>query len=917
MRYSLLLFSLFTISVAVSVSCASLPTSFQSETELKPKSDDLCGKALQPLSARVTGRGGLAFGDAAIDIMAYAPGWSNLQVKAEWISVPEIGHGRFTIANEKGSAIFRGRGVWTQGEGGVLHGHVEISCVAPVELQCLAVVANVPAEPPFGLGDGTAATFALPLADGRMARLDFTNAIPYHAQDSRRWGGKWTARFGASAFGPRAYTPGEKLVWEMTLSAPDGLALALAAPIEIVEGDDWARLDFKKDIAPGSALDFSGMGFQDAPAGNHGWLKAVGGHFEFEGLPGVEQRFYGVNLCFTANYPDHDMADRLVDRLVRSGYNALRVHHHDGAWADAHEGRRTKDEGRSVDARGGAGDDAPRPFADDIDRLDYLLAKCFERGIYVTTDLYVSRKAKWRDIGIDRDGTLNQNLYKTYVGVHDGAFADWCRWSQTFLEHVNPYTGRAYKEEPGLPLISLINEGILAMGWDGTGKATNPFINAAWREYCATGGAGGGATRPLPSPGGGDFDGFDAWLTRRIWERCAAFVRSLGCRALLSNDNNGKKHGEGEGSTPLYDYVDSHWYIDHPTFVDQPWSLPSKCGNDNLVKTDKPAIFHRGWAKGASKPYTISEWNIAYPGVYRGMGGILTGALAAEQEWDGLWRFAYSHSRDTLLDGPGKGGSGFFDCVSDPLITASDRASVCLYLRGNATQVEANAECRMQNAECGGLRLDKERGSMAIVTDRTCGGFAESGRIEAGSLSFEISPAGEVFSRRAAENAEQQRNKEKSLSGFASSAPLREFPTTLWISALDGAPIERSSRLLLVHLTDVQGEGAQFADERRRILLRWGQAPLVAVAAAEVTLHLDTSAVSPTPDSPAANNSSLVTRHSSLRGTAAPTVFALDTAGNRVAEVSATYDTVAGVLRFTVSTRGPAGKGRIYYEIVR
>ena len=75
---------------------------------------------------------------------------------------------------------------------------------------------------------------------------------------------------------------------------------------------------------------------------------------------------------------------------------------------------------------GGLGAEPPSVVDDDIDRLDYLLAKCFERGIYATTDLYVSRKAPWRDIGIDRDDTLNQNLYKTYVGIHDGAFADWC-----------------------------------------------------------------------------------------------------------------------------------------------------------------------------------------------------------------------------------------------------------------------------------------------------------------------------------------------------------------------------------------------------------------------------------------------------------------------------------------------------------
>ena len=44
-------------------------------------------------------------------------------------------------------------------------------------------------------------------------------------------------------------------------------------------------------------------------------------------------------------------------------------------------------------------------------------------------------------------------------------------------------------------------------------------------------------------------------------------------------------------------------------------------------------------------------------------------------------------------------------------------------------------------------------------------------------------------------------------------------------------------------------------------------------------------------------------------------VFSLDAAGNRTGEVPATFRD--GVLRFTVSTIGPGGEGRIYYEIVR
>ena len=149
---------------------------------------------------------------------------------------------------------------------------------------------------------------------------------------------------------------------------------------------------------------------------------------------------------------------------------------------------------------------------------------------------------------------------------------------------------------------------------------------------------------------------------------------------------------------------------------------------------------------------------------------------------------------------------------------------------------------------------------------------------------------------------------------------LNSVATTLWVSSLDGAPIGRSSRLLLVHLTDVQGEGAQFADDRRRLLLRWGQAPLVAVAAAEVTLRLAPLNRKATLKSEARLNAAAGGRLSgeaALKGEGGVAVFALDTAGNRIAEVPVAYDTATGALRFTVSTRGPDGRGRIYYEIAR
>ena len=845
----------------------------------------------EPLPVRVAMDGSLAFDGGTLGIAAFRPGWAACRLTADWTDFSaERAFGVVFGA----TTFFDGRASWTQQPDGTVKGVVTLTAKDAAKMQCVALAANIDNPPAFPLGGGSESGVDLPVADGRTLRLDFGVPVSRFAQDSRQWGGKWDIRFG-DALGSRDYAAGETLSWEVSLSSPDGIALHQVEPFRIVEGNEWVRLDYKKDVLPGSALDLSGLGFQDAPAGKYGWLKAVDGHFEFENRPNVPQRFYGVNLCFSANYPDHDLADRLVERFVRCGYNAVRIHHHDGIWKDAIVGRKVEKLKSRKDPQQSTSDLQPSTFqpfnssmssppcGDDIDRLDYLLARCFELGIYATTDLYVSRPVAWRDIGIDRDGELNPGLFKTYVALHDGAFSNWCEHAAAFLNHVNPYTGRAYKDEPAMPLVSVINENALAVGWGEGDKANDPVIAAAWREY--------GGTGPVPNPWSKETKEagakFDAWILAKAWEKCSAFVHSLGARALLTNDNCGGHHAEGDWPASLYDYVDTHFYVDHPVFVGEPWKLPSKCDNLNPVSAGKPGLLHKGWAENSSKPHVITEWNFSGPGRYRAAGGILTGALAAAHGWDGLWRFAYAHHVSFLDDLP-NAPPQYFDCAIDPLVAASDLASVCLFLGGDAAKVQRD-ERRVTSDEIWkvdgpDLRLDKERGAMSLVTPLLCGGFAESGRIEAGPVKFEIQPSNQ------------------------SSANQSSVPTTLWVSALDGRPIAQSSRLLLVHLTDVQGDGREYADDTRTLLLKWGKGCLAEVGEADVELRLDESA---------ANHSSLVTRNSSLDGKAAAsgfTVYALDTTGRRVCAVPSSVE--GGVLRFSVSTRGAEG-GRIFYEIVR
>ena len=122
-----------------------------------------------------------------------------------------------------------------------------------------------------------------------------------------------------------------------------------------------------------------------------------------------------------------------------------------------------------------------------------------------------------------------------------------------------------------------------------------------------------------------------------------------------------------------YDYVDNHFYVDHPQFLARSWSLPSRCDNGNPVLTPKLAPLAVEETRQKGQPFTVTEWNFSGPGMFRGVGGIMTGAIAALQDWDGLWRFAYSHNLDGMRDRAGM--CGYFDVASDPLGQAGDRAS--------------------------------------------------------------------------------------------------------------------------------------------------------------------------------------------------------------------------------------------------
>lgn len=617
-------------------------------------------------------------------------------------------------------------------------------------------------------------------------------------------------------------------------------ALRASADFEVRRGEEWIPIDYRRDIAPGSAMDFSGMGLQDAPAGKHGWLRNVGGHFEFEGRPGVRQVFYGVNLSNSANYPDHATADRLVERLVRLGYNSVRIHHHDRAWAAA-----------------------LREGGDDIDRLDYLLSRCFEAGIYATTDLYVSRDVPWP-----------REYYRCSAGHDDVVWTNWSTFARNFLEHVNPYTGRAYKDEPGMPLLSLVNEGAMTMHWASLREL--PEVAARWRKWLE-GRRAADARRYAAVPDDPAVTSADAWKgpwSAEVYEFAAHeeranfirerdFVRAIGAKALLTSVNfYALKEPFRKLRAELFDYADDHFYIDHPNGVDggpQFGEVRTSCPMKNPIVGLQHEIVAGAAARTPGLPLVATEWNWCAPSRYRNLAGLVVGVASAVLDRDGMWRFDYSSHADTI---DRNWHVTPFQMACDPAALVSDRAMVCLFLRGDAPRPDEKAAMTPDEAIEKTTRLagfDAETGTLAVETARTCGvGGGPGAERTAGPLAVRIEGA------RAA----------------------------VWASVIDGAAnLASSSRILLAHLTDVANEGARFTGAEENVWSSYGTPPWVYLARAgraDVTLRLE--------------------------GVGEARVWALALDGTRKTKIPA--EVRNGALCFTADVAGGPDDATFLYEIV-
>ena len=594
-------------------------------------------------------------------------------------------------------------------------------------------------------------------------------------------------------------------------------------------------------VAAGSALDFSFL--QDAPAGKHGRLTVRNGHFEFTNRPGVPVRLYGVNLCFDTLYQSKEEAEKLADSLAKMGYNAVRIHHYDGGLTSGSK--------RSTELN-----------PEKLDQLDYLVSCLKKRGIYFAIDLYCSRNLKPGEI--PEHPNLGGRALKTLSALYDSALDNWKQFVGALLSHRNPYTGLTWAEEPAFAICSLLNEDPLYTGW-----SRNPEIKAAFEKRFAE----MEKERGLKPVTGEKLlhrqAEFLTDLQNASYDRMRAFLKEdLKCGVLVSGVNY--KNAEAQSFIrDRLDYVDNHSYFNHPSFPGKSYSYPVKFRSGSPLALRLPELRDAAHSRIYGKPFTITETNYVYPNRYRTVGGAILGGFGGYQDYDGIFRFAWSHKAYKLSSPV---AISYFDIVQDPINQLSERIGILLFLRHEVQPSQRRSVWLYDESAYRAFRdFGREAGrfpgsfnDLALVGQLGSARRARYGELKRPGTRFFISEYAEPLAGATAWPDKEARAETWRAAALASDTgqirlqpkqnflsivtPQSEFLAleagkegtgqvlqvdnresfgVFFVTSLDGdAPLPEADRLLLLFLTDMQNSGIAFDDRENTILRNWGTLPL-------------------------------------------------------------------------------------------
>lgn len=445
----------------------------------------------------------------------------------------------------------------------------------------------------------------------------------------------------------------------------------------------------------------------EAPAGKNGFVSVLNGRFADNA---GQVRLNGTNLTGSANFPSHDDAELLGDRLAGLGINCVRLH-----YMDADYGNFLQKQEQGIIAHDSKTQRNLNP--QQLDRLDYLIAGFKKRGIYVDMNLHVAR---WWD---DRDGFPYQDQRPSFDKGLDNFEPRMIElqkeYARKLLTHVNPYTNLPYTDEPAVAVIEINNENSLfSQYFAGTidklpdryatefRKQWNRWLIKKYKSTAAV----KKAWQPKPlalSDNKSDMgDGLvqilsdnikiedysvptvklKSAVSPKVKEDFYQFITDtehaywIGMYDFLKKDLKVKSLVSGTQithyGTPFIqaelDYVDNHAYWCHPSPVNPNWQIVNKPMVNSMVM-----VYAMASQRVLNKPYTVSEYNHPFPNQYGAEGLPIMKAYGSLQGWDGIFEYTFHHRNN--FD---PSFNSYFFSISDRTeVLAHFRACSAIFLR--------------------------------------------------------------------------------------------------------------------------------------------------------------------------------------------------------------------------------------------
>jgi len=612
----------------------------------------------------------------------------------------------------------------------------------------------------------------------------------------------------------------------------------------------------------------------DGPAGKDGFIRAENGHLVKP--DGERFRIWGINVTASACFPSKKNAPVVAGHLARFGINCLRFHFLDSNWSASLfiQGR---DDTRALDPQ-------------QLDRLDYFVAELKKRGIYTNINLNVGRNYRKGDgvedyeyLGLAK--VVNyfdervQMLHKEYARqllTHCNPYTKSEYRSEPavlIVEIVNENSiveawfsdrllGRNTNKRPGTWT------DITAWYADQLTKKYNLWL----RKRCSDvelnelrTESGVGEDDLIPRLKEEQFSTaskkrlhleatFYMELEKNYFESMYQFLtQELGVKSLIAGTSDHNHYKTGYPlltSTSKLDVVDGHVYWQHPRYLTDPKTKRRSFSIPNTPMVNDPfdsTVVQLSRSAIRGKPYTVSETNHPFPNEYACEGIGILAAYSAFHDWDGIFFYTFEHKE------PGQWQTrmpGHFDIRPDPVKMMNLAACAVLFLRGDVRPALETIprEYSMEQVREGIRSPVSERPyytpgfslSLPLRHTTRITGFNRQTRDypKAGKQSPIVSDTGELawcYSERGQGLVTVETKNSQALIGFVrdNNRSLKNLSVevdnsfcSILLTSLDGQPISRAERMLLV-TTARSANSDVIWNDKRTSLSDWGTTPTV------------------------------------------------------------------------------------------